>query len=129
MEGLRILRTGGLALEIGIGEQNGRELNELFGGRAQSYEPLGAGLNRLAEQRALCERNGLEVLIAESHVVAETFPSREALEYRLITSPAVEGFDREADAPLVDRIVAEYGGLDGVCMTVHRLCLVARKRV
>ncbi len=35
--------------------------------------------------------------------------------------------DPDVDAPLVDRIVAEHGGPDGVRLTVHRLRLVARK--
>jgi len=126
-EGLRVLRPGGLAFEIGIGEENGRELNDAFGERGQMYEWLAAGRNRLEELRALHERNGLEVLIAESHVVTELFPSREAFEYRLITSPGIEGFDPKIDAPLVDRIVAKHGGPDGVRLTVHRLCLAARK--
>ncbi len=126
-EGLRILRPGGLAFEISIGEQNACELNKAFRERSQMYEWQRAGTDGLAEHRTLHERASLELVVAESHVVTELFPSREALEYRLMTSPAVEGFDREADAPLVDRVVVEHGGPDGVRLTVHRLCLVVRR--
>jgi hypothetical protein len=51
------------------------------------------------------------------------FPSREALDYRLVTSPTIESFDPAADAPLIDRVVAKQG----LRLTVHRLVFVTRK--
>jgi SAM-dependent methyltransferase len=126
-EGLRILCPGGLAFEIGIGEENGRELEEAFGARNQMYAWRAQGRSRLDELLELCRRHGLETLVAESHVAIEVMPSREAFVYRLETTPGVDGFDPEADARLVDEIVAQRGRPDGIHLTVHRLCLVARK--
>jgi SAM-dependent methyltransferase len=126
-EGLRILRPGGLALEIGIGEENGRELEEAFGARNQMYAWRARGRSRLEELLELFRRYGLEPLVAESHVATEVMPSREAFVYRLETTPGIDGFDPEADAPLVDQIVAQCGRPDGIHLTVHRVCLVARK--
>ena len=126
-EGLRILAPGGLALEISIGEENARELEAAFGERGQMYEWHAHRRSSLHELTVLYRRHGLEPLVAESHVTTEVFLSREALVYRLESSPTIEGFDPERDAALVDRVVAEHGGPDGIPLTVHRVCLVARK--
>ena len=83
--------------------------------------------DRLAEMTELYEHHALEVLVAESHVTTEVFPSREALVYRLQTAPGVEAFDPRTDASLIDRVVADHGVAEGIRLTVHRICLVARK--
>ncbi len=124
-EGLRILASGGLTLEITIGEQNARELNEAFGDRAQMY--AWRTRDRLGEMIELYGEHGLEVLVAENHVTYEVLPSREALVYRFQTAPAIEAFDPDADASLIDRVVSDHGVAEGIRLTVHRVCLVARK--
>ena len=123
-EGVRVLASGGLALEITIGEQNASELNEAFGDRAQMYS--WRTRDRLAEMTALYKQHGFEVLVAENHVSTEVFPSREALVYRLQTAPAIEAFDPDADASLIDRVVSDHGVAEGIRLTVHRSCFVAR---
>ena len=124
-EGLRILAPGGLALEITIGEQNARELIDVFGDRAQMH--AWRTRDRLGEMIQLYEEHGLEVLVAENHVTSEVFSSREALVYRFQTAPGIEAFDPDADAPLIDRVVSDHGDAEGIRQTVHRICLVARK--
>ncbi len=124
-EGLRVLASGGLALEITIGEQNARELNDVFGDRAQMYP--WRTRDRLGEMVGLYREHGLEVLVAENHVTSEVFSSREALVYRFQTAPGIEAFDPDADAPLIDRVVSDHGDAGGIRQTVHRICLVARK--
>lgn len=126
-EGLRILAPGGLALEITIGEQNARELDGAFGERSQMHEWYASGDRRLDTMRALYRRFNLEVVIAESYVCWEVFASREAFLFRLETTPAVDGFDPEADAPLVDQVIERSGGAEGLALTVHRLILAGRK--
>ena len=123
-EGLRILASGGLALEITIGEQNARELNEAFGDRAQMHP--WRTRDRLGEMVELYREHGLEVLAAENHVTSEVFPSREALLYCLQTAPGIEAFDPDADASLIDRVFSDHGVGEGIRLTVHRICLVAR---
>ncbi|MCH8008114.1 MAG: class I SAM-dependent methyltransferase [Chloroflexi bacterium] len=124
-EGLRILASGGLALEITIGDQNAREFDQAFGARTQMHS--WRTRDRLKEMTALYEEHALEVLVAESHLSTEVFPSRDALVYRLQTAPGVEAFDPQADASLIDRVVADHSVAEGIRLTVHRICLVARK--
>lgn len=124
-EGLRILAPGGLTLEITIGDQNAREFDQAFGARSQMYS--WRTRDRLVEMTALYQQHALEVLVAESHVTTEVFPSREALVYRLQTAPGVEAFDPQTDASLIDRVVSDHGVAEGIRLTVHRICLVARK--
>ena len=123
-EGLRILASGGLALEITIGDQNAREFDQAFGDRSQMHS--WRTRDRMEEMKALYNQHALEVLVAESHVTTEVFPSRDALVYRLQTAPGVEAFNPQTDASLIDRVVSDHGVADGIRLTVHRICLVAR---
>lgn len=127
IEGCRVLAEDGLALEITIGEQNATQIEDVFGERDQLREWVSRGFSRLEALYELYQRHGLEMLVAESHVATEVFPSREALIYRLESAPIVVDFDAEADRPLVDQVIARHGGPDGIPLTMHRLCLVARK--
>ncbi len=124
-EGLRILAPGGLALEITIGDQNAREFDRAFGARSQMHS--WRTRDRRVEMAARYRQHALEVLVAESHLSTEVFPSRDALVYRLQTAPGVEAFDPQADASLIDRVVSDHGEAEGIRLTVHRICLVARK--
>jgi hypothetical protein len=122
-EGLRILSAAGLALEITIGEQNAHELDDLFGERNQMHTALATGRQRIEAVTELYRSHGLDVLVAESYLSTETFASREALFFRLETTPTIDAFDPEADAPLVDAFVDRHC----LSLTVHRLCFVGRK--
>ena len=124
-EGLRILAPRGLALEITIGDQNAREFDQAFGARTQMHS--WRARDRLNAMTALYKQHALEVLVAESHVTTEVFPSRDALVYRLQTAPGVEAFNPQTDASLIDRVVSDHGVAEGIRLTVHRICLVARK--
>ena len=123
LDGLRILAPGGLAFEIAIGDRNACELDEVFAERSQMHASYASGEPRIDTMAALYRRFGLEVLVAESYVSKEVFASREAFLFRLETTPTIDGFDPEADAPLVDEVIEEHG----LRLTVHRLCLVGRK--
>jgi hypothetical protein len=87
------------------------------------HEPYAAGRSRLEDLAAFYRRHGFRAELAESYIAYEVFPSREALDYRLVTSPTIESFDPAADAPLIDRVVAKQG----LRLTVHRLVFVTRK--
>ena len=112
-------------MEITIGDQNARELNQPFGARAQMHS--WRARDRLNEMTALYKQHALEVVVAESHVTTEVLPSRDALVYRLQTAPGVEAFDPQTDASLIDRVVLDHGVAEGIRLTLHRICLVARK--
>lgn len=122
-EGLRILAPGGLAFEITIGERNACELDQAFGERSQMHESYVSGEPRIDTMTALYRRRGLKVLVAESYVCTEVFASREAFFFRLETTPTIDGFNPEADGPVVDQVITS----NGLHLTVHRVCLVARK--
>ncbi|MGB2695761.1 MAG: methyltransferase domain-containing protein [Dehalococcoidia bacterium] len=126
-EGVRILRPGGLGVEISIGEQNGRELEDAFDERSQMHEWYASAEARIDTVPALYRRFGLEVLVAESYVCKEVFASREAFFFRLETTPAIDDFDPEVDTPLVDRVIERCATNEGPALTVHRLCFVGRK--
>lgn len=126
-EACRVLKPGGLVLEITIGEQNAREVGELFGQRWQMYEAARRG-PRLHEVARLYRAHGIELTHQASLITSVYLPSAEALAYMLWTTPTVQSFDPEADAALVKAICAEAQMSRGIRITSHRLIFCGRKR-
>ena len=125
-EGCRVLAQGGLMVEIGIGERNMQEIDAAFGSRSQMHDDLtrGSVLEQLMDRH---RSRGVEPETWEDIVAAEYFPSREALEYRFLTTPIIAGFNPVSDSALVDELVARNQAPAGIRMTLHRPVLIARK--
>ncbi len=124
-EACRVLRRGGLVLEITIGEQNMREVDEVFG-RGQMVEDRKAG-PRPPALELMYKSHRLAPFIAEDLLTYEYFPGRDSLEYRLLTAPVLEDFDPVSEAALLDEVVARNSTERGIRITFHRLILAAKK--
>jgi ubiquinone/menaquinone biosynthesis C-methylase UbiE len=124
-EGCRVLRTGGLMFEIGIGEQDANEVCSLFG-RGQMYgEPArGPRIDRL---QAFLREYGFTPLLAESLMTRVRFEGRAGLVFLLETTPMMPDFDRERDAASVDEVVRRYSSEGQVVLTMHRTIVIAQK--
>lgn len=124
-EGCRVLRRGGFVFEIGIGEQDAREVYDIFGRGQMFGEPeLGPRTNRM---QTFLRRYGCTPLLAENLTTREKFAGREGLEFRLTTTPMMEDFDRERDAALVEEVVRRHSTDGEVVLTMHRIVIVAQK--
>lgn len=126
-EARRVLRPGGLALELAVGELDRHEITEVFRrGQWYGYRHSSNGL-LLDEKSRRFREQGFRLLTAVQHVGWEFFPNHRSLMYSLETEPVVPGFDPERDARLVDEIEERYGTSRGIRTTYHRIIIVAQK--
>lgn len=120
-----MLRSGGLMFEIGLGEQDGHEVYDVFRRGQMNGEPaLGPRLERLQE---FLRRHGCTPLVAESLTTRVRFTGREGLVFRLETTPMMPDFDRERDEANVDEVVRRHTSGGQVVLTMHRTIVVAQK--
>lgn len=126
-EAYRVMRSGGLLVTIEIGEQNCREVTEVFG-RSQMTEEASVG-RRLPRLVSTLEAQGLSAEIAADYETFEYFKNRAHLEHRFRTAPILypEDFDSVEHAGLLDELVARNQTPRGTRITYHRLVLTARK--
>ncbi|HEY8173864.1 MAG TPA: class I SAM-dependent methyltransferase, partial [Dehalococcoidia bacterium] len=124
-EGCRVLRTGGLIFEIGIGEQNAREVYEVFRRGQMFGEPeRGPRVERL---QTFLREHGCTPLLAESLTTRVRFAGRDGLVFVLETTPMIEDFNRERDASRVDEVVRRHSTEGTVILTMHRTIVIAQK--
>jgi SAM-dependent methyltransferase len=125
VEGHRVLRSGGLVFDIGIGEEDAQEVYEVFG-RGQMFGERERG-PRVERLRTYFGDHGYSTLLAENLQTRVRLAGRDGLLFRLETTPMMEDFDRERDADGVDEVVRR-NSLDGsVVLTMHRTLVIARK--
>jgi SAM-dependent methyltransferase len=124
-EGCRVLRRGGLIFEIGIGEENGHEVYEVFG-RGQMFGERERG-PRIDRLREFVADHGCTTILAESLTTRVRFAGRDGLLFLLETTPMMPDFDRNTDAASVDEVVRRHSFEGAVVLTMHRVILIARK--
>jgi len=121
----RVLRHGGVYVEIGIGEQDTRSLKEVFG-RGQDY--MGWVQRRIERDKQAFKQSGFSVVRAEDYFYTEYYPSREMFEVFLEGVPIFEDFDKQADKELLDRFCALHTTENGeIELERHRVLYVLRK--
>jgi SAM-dependent methyltransferase len=125
LEGWRVLRSGGLVFEIGIGEEDANEVYEVFR-RGQMYGESERG-PRIDRLQTVFRAHGFTPLLAESIVTRVRFSGRDGLLFLLDTTPMMPDFDRERDEAKVDEIVRRHTVDGQVILTMHRTIVIARK--
>lgn len=123
--GCRVLRTGGLIFEIGIGEQNAREVYDVFG-RGQMFGEPERG-PRVGRVQTFLRQHGCTPLLAESLTTRVHLAGREGLQFQLETTPMLDDFDPERDAKLVDEVVRRHSVDGRLALTMHRIVVIAQK--
>jgi SAM-dependent methyltransferase len=124
-EGVRVLRAGGLVLEITIGERNAQEMVESFG-RGQMMEEAANG-PRLPRLLNWYRSLGLEPFATRDVAADEFFPDVAALEHRLTTTPTIDDYDPIGDRAHLADLVSRQTTDRGIRLTLHRLIIAARK--
>jgi ubiquinone/menaquinone biosynthesis C-methylase UbiE len=124
-EGCRVLRRGGFLFEIGIGEEDAREVYEVFG-RGQMFGERERG-PRVDRIQSFVRTYGCTPLRAESLMTPVRFAGREGLVFCLETTPMMPDFDRELDAANVDEVVRRNSSEGQVTLTMHRTIIIAQK--
>jgi SAM-dependent methyltransferase len=120
----RILKTKGYYLEIGIGEKDTKELQEIFG-RGQGYEKWNK--SRLNQNLKELQCLGFKIVLAKNFYAFEYYPSYEELDLFLQGVPIFEDFDSEKDKPLLQKYVKKFSTDKGILLPRHRLVMVVQK--
>jgi hypothetical protein len=124
-DGCRVLRSGGLMFEIGIGELDAGEVYGVFQ-RGQMYGESERG-TRIERLQEFLRKHDCTPLLAESLTTRMRFAGRDGLVFLLETTPMMPDFDRERDAANVDEVVRRHSSDGQVVLTMHRTIVVARK--
>lgn len=120
-----VLKPGGYFISVDIGEQDTREIKEVFG-RGQGYGKWDqSSLER--DRKALGEA-GFEVIYAEDFQYDEYYPSIKDLDIFLQGVPIFEDYDSEKDRAHLEEYVRRQQTEKGINLPRHRGVLVAVKR-
>jgi ubiquinone/menaquinone biosynthesis C-methylase UbiE/RimJ/RimL family protein N-acetyltransferase len=122
-EALRVLRPGGIFMEITIGERDKQNLAEIFG-RGQM---LGFRGQVSDVKRRWLREVGFREARSRDYVATEVFRSMDDLLARLRSAPIIPSFDPAKDRLSLERVNAECTTDRGVETPVHRVLLSARK--
>ena len=122
LEARRVLKIGGMVMEITIGEHDKENLTQVFG-RGQML-----GLERVIvlKERVLREA-GFKNLEIQEYFATEIFPTLRDLTIRLKDSPIIPGFDVEKDKHYLEKIEKTYRSSRGIEAPTHRVTIIAYK--
>lgn len=121
----RVLKPGATYIEIGIGEQDARNLKEVFK-RGQGFSEWVT--RRIDREAGEFEHAGLAVVQAKDYLYKELYPSREMFETFLEGVPIFEDFDKIKDSARLDSYLSAHTTKDGeVELDRHRVVYVLKK--
>jgi SAM-dependent methyltransferase len=122
-EVLRVLRQGGLFMEICIGERDKQNLADIFG-RGQMKEFTG---QVSTVKKGWLKHVGFKDVSSRDYVGTEVFRSLDDLVVRLRTAPIIPFFDPVKDRASLELVEKECATTRGIETPVHRVVLTARK--
>ncbi|MFX1555504.1 MAG: class I SAM-dependent methyltransferase [Promethearchaeota archaeon] len=120
-ESFRLLRSGGYAVEAGLGDAQWQEITEVFGkDRRITFDP-----RDLEPKEALIQAG-----FSEAELHSWRFTRTRSLE-EIITmigyAPILHDFDETADRPFLSKLEDLYGDRDGIRMTEGEFLVIGRK--
>ena len=120
-----ILVPGGYYVEIGIGEQDARDIKEVFG-RGQGYEKW----NKPVLEKDIIELMGLRfnIICAGEYKYMEYYKNSADLSRFLESVPIFTDYDPVADRDHLARYIATHKTEKGIALPRHRIVLVGQKK-
>ncbi len=119
----RVLRKGGILLELLIGDRHCIEIRETFG-RGQNWP---VRWRPVIDMPIKLPEHGLEILHLSDKETTHYFPTTDDLQKALETSPLVPDFDAHRDSHILHAIAATHRTEHGIVATHHRATIVAKK--
>jgi SAM-dependent methyltransferase len=119
----RLLRPGGVYVEVQIGDQDARALKEQFG-RGQDYG--GWDTPALGRNAEALRSAGLEVIEALECHYDDFYRDLDHFCDFLEGVPIFTDFDRAADLPHLEAYVAGHTEAEGIILPRHRVVIAAR---
>lgn len=121
----KVLKPGGHFLLVDIGEQDTREIKEVFG-RGQGYGKWDE--SSLERDKEALKDAGFDVIYAQDFKYDEYYPSIEDLSVFLEGVPIFEDYDPEKDRPHLEEYIRKQQAEKGINLPRHRSVLVAVKK-
>lgn len=120
----KMLKPGGYVLYIGIGEQDTKELKEIFG-RGQNFGKWNT--SELQKEKSDLEKAGFKMIYAQDFFYNEYYLSDKDLDIFLQGVPIFEDYDSEKDKKSLSEYIAKFKTEKGINLPRHRIVLVAQK--
>lgn len=124
-EAFRLLKWGGYFVEIDIGEQDCREIKEVFG-RGQNFGKWQVPQAEMDEKWG--REAGLSPIFVQDYFCDEYYPNKKDLDVFLQGVPVFEDFDSEKDGQLLDKYVKQYKTGKGIKLARHRVVIIFQKK-
>lgn len=122
-EAYKVLKKGGLLMEITIGERDKHNLAQIFG-RGQMYH---VKEKVTVSKTKMLRKAGFEVVEAKDYIATEIFQTLDDLLNRLKSAPIIPDFDIHRDRRHLERVGKELKTHRGIETEIHRVVLLARK--
>jgi SAM-dependent methyltransferase len=122
-EACRVLREGGLLMEITIGERDKANLVKIFG-RGQMY---GMKEAVAASKRRMLDKTGFKEVVTVDYIATEIFETMKDLIIRLNSAPIIPGFDVEKDKRFLAIVEKTCLTPRGIETPIHRVTIVSRR--
>lgn len=121
----RLLKAGGLFIEISIGELDAKEIKLVFG-RGQKY---GKEWMKNVKGQSVkdLEKLGFRILFAKDYFYTEYYPTYKDLDLFLQGVPIFEDFDSEKDKEKLSDYVRDNSSEKGIKLPRHRVVILAQK--
>ncbi len=118
----RVLKKGGVFIEITIGEKDCRELGDIFG-RCQTLKiehPVSS------TKSSMLKNVGFDDVNAEDFIYKERLATMEDMIMLLETTPIIQDFDREKDRNSTEKLRRLLGS-ENIVIGRHRVMLIGKK--
>jgi hypothetical protein len=120
-ESFRVLRPGGYAVDVGLGDAQWQEITEVFGkDRRITFD------RRDLEPKEALVQAGFGQAELHSWRFTRTRSLKEII-MRIGYAPILESFDETADRPFLSKLEDLYGDRDGIRMTEGEFLVIGRK--
>lgn len=122
-EAYRVLKDGGVFMEITIGERDKQNLARIFG-RGQMLHVKG---QISTTKKQMMKKARFTRVVTREYLATEVFRGMSDLLVRLQSAPIIPWFDRRKDAVFFGRVKKECMTDRGVETPVHRVVLIGHK--
>jgi ubiquinone/menaquinone biosynthesis C-methylase UbiE len=123
-EAFRLLKPGGYFIQIGIGEQDCREVKEVFG-RGQGFGQWDTPIIKIIKLKT--RAIGFQTPFAREYFYNEYYFSYQDLDLFLQGVPIFEDFDSEKDKKLLEKYVNKFKTKKGIKFSRHRVVTIYQK--
>lgn len=122
-EAYRVLKQGGYLLEITIGEEDKKNIKQVFN-RGQLFNIR----ERVAlAKRKMLEKVGFKDVDIREYFAKEYYETLEDLIIRLKSAPIILDFDQEKDCEKLKELERLYQTAKGIETNSHRVTIIAKK--